>query len=53
MSRLSEVLDQMTAVLGSLKEVMDAEQLQLSAGHVNGSALQRITEQKSVHCWLR
>ena len=47
MSRLSEVLDQMTAVLGSLKEVMDAEQLQLSAGHVNGSALQRITEQKS------
>ena len=47
MSRLSEVLDQMTAVLGSLKEVMDAEQLQLSAGHVNGSVLQRITEQKS------
>lgn len=47
MSRLSEVLDQMTAVLNSLKEVMDAEQLQLSAGHVNGSALQRITEQKS------
>ncbi|CAM8058709.1 flagella biosynthesis chaperone FlgN [Atlantibacter hermannii] len=47
MSRLSEVLDQMTAVLGSLKEVMDAEQLQLSAGHVNGSALQQITEQKS------
>lgn len=27
MSRLSEVLDQMTAVLNSLKEVMDAEQL--------------------------
>ncbi|WP_165462623.1 flagella biosynthesis chaperone FlgN [Atlantibacter sp.] len=47
MSRLSELLDQMTAVLNSLKEVMDAEQLQLSAGYVNGSALQRITEQKS------
>lgn len=47
MSRLSEVLDQMTVVLTSLKEVMDAEQQQLSAGHVNGSALQRITEEKS------
>lgn len=47
MSRLLEVLDQMTAVLNSLKEVMDAEQQQLSAGHVNGSALQRITEDKS------
>ncbi|XES85756.1 flagella biosynthesis chaperone FlgN [Franconibacter pulveris] len=47
MSRLSEVLDQMTVVLTSLKEVMDAEQQQLSAGYVNGSALQRITEEKS------
>lgn len=47
MSRLLEVLDQMSAVLNSLKEVMDAEQHQLSAGHVNGSALQRVTEDKS------
>lgn len=47
MSRLSEILDQMTAILNSLKEVMDAEQLQLSAGSINGSALQRITEDKS------
>ncbi|WP_279044533.1 flagella biosynthesis chaperone FlgN [Cedecea davisae] len=47
MSRLLEVLDQMTAVLNSLKEVMDAEQLQLSAGLINGNALQRITEDKS------
>ncbi|MGB7800116.1 flagella biosynthesis chaperone FlgN [Buttiauxella sp.] len=47
MNRLLEVMDQMTAVLNSLKEVMDAEQQQLSAGHVNGSALQRITEDKS------
>ncbi|HKN03901.1 MAG TPA: flagella biosynthesis chaperone FlgN [Buttiauxella sp.] len=47
MNRLLEVMDQMTAVLNSLKEVMDAEQQQLSAGHVNGSALQRVTEDKS------
>ncbi|CCJ83879.1 flagella biosynthesis chaperone FlgN [Cronobacter dublinensis] len=47
MSRLSEVLDQMTTVLNSLKSVMDAEQHQLSAGSLNGSALQRITEEKS------
>lgn len=47
MSRLSEILDQMTSILNSLKEVMDAEQLQLSAGNLNGSALQRITEDKS------
>jgi len=47
MSRLAEILDQMTAILNSLKEVMDAEQLQLSAGSLNGSELQRITEDKS------
>ncbi|MDY0971156.1 flagella biosynthesis chaperone FlgN [Siccibacter turicensis] len=47
MSRLSEVLDQMTTVLNSLKEVMDAEQLHLSAGQINSSTLQRITEEKS------
>ena len=47
MSRLSEILDQMTVVLNDLKTVMDAEQQQLSAGHISGSALQRITEEKS------
>jgi flagella synthesis protein FlgN len=47
MSRLSDILDQMTTILNSLKEVMDAEQQQLSFGSVNGSALQRITEEKS------
>lgn len=47
MSRLSDILDQMTVILNSLKEVMDAEQQQLSAGSINGSLLQRITEDKS------
>lgn len=47
MTRLSEILDQMTAVLNDLKTVMDAEQQQLSVGHINGSQLQRITEEKS------
>lgn len=47
MSRLSEILDQMTVILNDLKDVMDAEQQQLSTGHLNGSALQRITEEKS------
>jgi len=47
MSKLSEVLDQMTVILNALKGVMDAEQQHLSAGQINGSALQRITEEKS------
>ncbi|HDS9358068.1 TPA: flagella biosynthesis chaperone FlgN [Enterobacter chengduensis] len=47
MSRLSEILDQMTVVLNELKTVMDAEQQHLSSGQINGSALQRITEDKS------
>ena len=47
MSRLTEIMDHMTVVLNDLKTVMDAEQQQLSAGNVNGSALQRITEDKS------
>ncbi|MBS0854309.1 flagella biosynthesis chaperone FlgN [Enterobacter sp. JGM127] len=47
MSRLSEILDQMTVILNDLKTVMDAEQQQLSAGYISGSALQRITEDKS------
>jgi len=40
-------MDQMTVVLNDLKTVMDAEQQQLSAGNVHGSALQCITEDKS------
>ena len=47
MSRLTEIMDQMTVVLNDLKTVMDAEQQQLSAGNVHGSALQRITEDNS------
>ena len=47
MSHLLELMDQMTSVLNDLKRVMDAEQAQLSAGFVNGIALQRITEEKS------
>ncbi|HAT8032927.1 TPA: flagellar biosynthesis protein FlgN [Citrobacter rodentium] len=47
MTRLAEILDHMTAVLNDLKKVMDAEQQQLSVGHINGSQLQRITEEKS------
>lgn len=47
MTRLSEILDQMTTVLNDLKMVMDAEQQQLSVGQINGSQLQRITEEKS------
>ncbi|ELX79878.1 flagella synthesis chaperone protein FlgN [Salmonella enterica subsp. enterica serovar Dublin] len=37
----------MTTVLNDLKTVMDAEQQQLSVGQINGSQLQRITEEKS------
>lgn len=47
MSGLSAILDQMTSILTSLKEVMDAEQQQLSAGNVNGLQLASITEEKS------
>ncbi|MCP9675018.1 flagella biosynthesis chaperone FlgN [Escherichia fergusonii] len=47
MSRLTEILDQMTTVLNELKVVMDNEQQQLCMGHINGSLLQRITEEKS------
>lgn len=47
MNRLSDILDQMTVILSALKDVMDAEQKQLSVGQINGSALQRITEEKS------
>lgn len=47
MTRLADILGQMAGVLGSLETVMNAEQQQLSAGHINGSALQRVTEDKS------
>ncbi|MFV0261120.1 MAG: flagella biosynthesis chaperone FlgN [Kluyvera sp.] len=47
MSSLSAILDQMTSILHSLKDVMDAEQRQLSAGSVNGLQLASITEEKS------
>jgi len=47
MSGLSAILDQMTSILNSLKEVMDAEQQQLSAGNVDGLQLASITEEKS------
>ena len=47
MTRLAEILDQMSAVLNDLKTVMDQEQQHLSMGQINGSQLQWITEQKS------
>ncbi len=46
MTRLAEILDQMSAVLNDLKTVMDQEQQHLSMGQINGSQLQWITEQK-------
>ena len=47
MTRLAEILDQMSAVLNDLKTVMVQEQQHLSMGQINGSQLQWITEQKS------
>jgi len=47
MTRLAEILDQMFAVLNDLKTVMEQELQHLSMGQINGSQLQRITEQKS------
>ena len=44
MTRLAEILDQMSAVLNDLKTVMDQEQQHLSMGQINGSQLQWITE---------
>jgi len=46
-TRLPEILNQIANVLNSLETVMNAEQQQLSAGQINGSALQRVTEDKS------
>lgn len=47
MNSLLTALDKMQEVLSSLTEVMNAEQEQLSAGRINSSLLQRITEDKS------
>ncbi|EFB2840099.1 flagella synthesis protein FlgN [Escherichia coli H605] len=47
MTRLAEILDQMSTVLNELKMVMDQEQQHLSMGQINGSQLQWTTEQKS------
>lgn len=47
MDKLLNTLDKMLEVLSSLADVMNAEQEQLSAGQVNSSLLQRITEDKS------
>ena len=47
MTRLAEILDQMSAVLNDLKTVMEQELQHLSMGQISGSQLQRITEQKS------
>lgn len=47
MNKLLSSLDKMLEVLTSLTDIMDAEQAQLSAGQVNSSLLQRITEDKS------
>lgn len=47
MPPLSEIVQQMQRVVISLEQVMLAEQHQLSAGQIDGSALQRVTEDKS------
>lgn len=47
MSPLSEVVQQIQRVLSSLEQVMLAEQQHLSAGQIDASALQRVTEDKS------
>ncbi|CAX55949.1 flagellar export chaperone FlgN [Erwinia pyrifoliae] len=47
MDKLQNALDKMLEVLSSLAGVMNAEQEQLSAGQINSSLLQRITEDKS------
>ncbi|SFM91668.1 flagella synthesis protein FlgN [Izhakiella capsodis] len=47
MNMLLSSLDKMQEVLASLTDIINAEQQQLSAGQVNSSLLQRITEDKS------
>ena len=46
MNNLITALDKMQEVLGSLDNVMQEEHAQLSAGLINSSLLQRITEDK-------
>lgn len=46
MEKLLNTLDKMLEVMASLNEMMHSEQQQLSAGQVNSSLLQRITEDK-------
>lgn len=47
MSNLLTTLDKMQEVLSSLADLLNEEQHQLSAGHINSNLLQRITEDKS------
>ncbi|CAK9884666.1 MAG: Flagella synthesis protein FlgN [Candidatus Erwinia impunctatus] len=47
MQALLNTLDGMLKVLSDLQRVMDAEQAQLSAGTINSSHLQQITEDKT------
>lgn len=47
MNSLITALDKMQEVLGSLSRIMKEEHEQLSAGLINSSLLQRITEDKS------
>ncbi|HCW99323.1 MULTISPECIES: flagella synthesis protein FlgN [Pantoea] len=46
MNNLLTTLDKMQEVLSSLSNVIEEEQLQLSAGRINSNLLQRITEDK-------
>ena len=47
MASLSETLNKMAESLLALRAAMESEQRLLSAGSVSGSALQRVTEEKS------
>ena len=47
MNSLITALDKMQEVLGSLSNIIKEEHEQLSAGFINSSLLQRITEDKS------
>ncbi len=47
MAVLTDILGKMSSVLDALHQVLEVEQQALSAGFVNGSALVRITQEKS------
>lgn len=47
MAALSVIIDQMAQALSELKQVLQAEHQQLLAEEINGSLLQRITEEKT------